>query len=244
MEVMLNTRVLTIWCSNSLKVHLHLVYNVAPQSHIEERRARNLKQAELTSRLPTSVLTQAQWRQEHIFSCQCVNSSLSRGKRSSFEIKTILSHFSGFLKVFWRLSFPFPFNNKVIFHFAEYVITSKLACLILERNLTRADFDQVLGNHLRAVSKPSCNQQKYAINCNFRDALSKHLHACISYPCMHARNSSMPAVYGGNLSARNAGNIDKIEMMQRRAARFGYNDYSRFIHACQWCAGLRFFVTS
>ena len=25
------------------------------------------------------------------------------------------------------------------------------------------------------MSKPSCNQQKYAINCNFRQALSEHL---------------------------------------------------------------------
>ena len=33
----------------------------------------------------------------------------------------------------------------------------------------------MLGNHFRAVSVPSCTQQNYAINCNFRQASSKHL---------------------------------------------------------------------
>ena len=33
----------------------------------------------------------------------------------------------------------------------------------------------MLGNHFRAVSMRSCNQQNYAINCNFHQASSKHL---------------------------------------------------------------------
>ena len=38
-----------------------------------------------------------------------------------------------------------------------------------------ADSDHVLGNHFRAVSSPSCNQQNYAVNRNFRQASSKYL---------------------------------------------------------------------
>ena len=45
----------------------------------------------------------------------------------------------------------------------------------LERNLILADFDHLLGNHFRAVSVLSCNEQNYPISCNFRRAPSKHL---------------------------------------------------------------------
>ena len=129
---------------NSLNVHHHLVYNVAPQNHIEETH-KKFKTSRI-NKLPshfsfdTGTVLNLKRPQEHIFSCQRVKNSFSRGKRSSFEIKTILSHFSGSLKVVWRLNYPFPFNNKVIFHFVEYIITSKLACLILERNLIRVRF--------------------------------------------------------------------------------------------------------
>ena len=109
-----------------MNVHLHLVYNVAPLNHIEEKR-KKFK----TSRINESpyhfsfnTVLNLKRPQELIFSFRCVKNSFSRGKRSSFEIKTILSHFPGF----WRLTYPFLFNNKVIFHFAGYVITTKLVC--------------------------------------------------------------------------------------------------------------------
>ena len=78
-----------------------------------EVKARNLYHAELTTnRLTTSVLTHAgtvsnfgKW----------MKNSFSRGKMSSFERNTNLSHLPGTLKLFWWLTYSFLFNNMTIF---------------------------------------------------------------------------------------------------------------------------------
>ena len=51
---------LTQMVFNSLNVHLHLVCNVPPRNHIEEKCKKFKTSRIITSRLPTSVLTQAQ----------------------------------------------------------------------------------------------------------------------------------------------------------------------------------------
>ena len=89
---------------NSLNVDLHLVYNVAPRNHIEEKRKKfktsRINKSPSHFSFDTGTVLSLKRLQEHIFSCQCVKSSFSQGKKSSFELKTILSHFSGSLKVF------------------------------------------------------------------------------------------------------------------------------------------------
>ena len=59
MEVMLNE--LTQIVFNSLNVHLHLVFNVATWSYIEQKR-KKFKTTELASHLSSTVLTQVQSR--------------------------------------------------------------------------------------------------------------------------------------------------------------------------------------
>ena len=125
---------------NSLNVHLHLVYNGAPLNHIEEK-CKKFKRSRINESpshfsFNTGTVLNLKRQQEHIFSFLCVKNSFSRGKRSWFEIRTILSHFPGSLKVFWWLTYPFLFNNKVTFHFAGYVITTKLVCFAENRDLT------------------------------------------------------------------------------------------------------------
>ena len=110
---------LTQMVFNSLNVHLHLVYNVAPRNHIEEKckkfKTSRINKSPSHFSFDTGTVLNLKRPHEHIFSCQCAKNSFSWGKRSSFEIKTILSYFSGSLKVFWRLNYPFPLLIKLFF---------------------------------------------------------------------------------------------------------------------------------
>ena len=116
--------IFSIWCRScsTLWMFTCILSTMWLHEIILRRSTRNLRQAELTGHLPTAVLTQAVSNLknllQHIFSLRCLTNSSSRGKRSSSERKTILSHLPRTLKVFWWLTYPFLLNNKIIFHFA------------------------------------------------------------------------------------------------------------------------------
>ena len=82
---------LTQMVFNSLNVHLHLVYNVAPRNHIEEKckkfKTSRINKSPSHFSFDTGTVLNLKRPQEHIFSCQCVKNSFSQGNRSSFEIK-------------------------------------------------------------------------------------------------------------------------------------------------------------
>ena len=53
----------------------------------------------------------------------------------------------------------------------EFHIFLPRLVIILQRNLTGADFDHVLGDHVWTVGRASHNQQNNALNCKFCQAL-------------------------------------------------------------------------
>ena len=79
---------------------------LAPRNYCEEKRKKFL-----TCRINNKLCQILKSRWEHIFSFGWMKNSFSRGKMSSFERNSILSHLPGTLKVFWRLAYPFLFNS-------------------------------------------------------------------------------------------------------------------------------------
>jgi len=93
---------------------------LAPQNHCEEKCEKfithriNNKSPPHFSFDTGTVSNLKSWR-EHNFSFGWRKNSFSWGKTSSFERNTILSHLPGTLKVFWWLTYPFLFNNIILF---------------------------------------------------------------------------------------------------------------------------------
>ena len=79
---------------------------LAPQNYCEEKRKKFLM-CRINNKL--CQILKSWW--EHIFSFGWMKNSFSRGKISTFERNSILSHLPGTLKVFWRLAYPFLFNS-------------------------------------------------------------------------------------------------------------------------------------
>jgi len=94
---------------------------LAPRNHCKEKRKKFITHRWINNKSPSqfsfdtgTVLNLKSWR-EHIFSFGWIKNSFSREKTSSFERNTILSHLPRTLKVFWRLAYPFLFNNMILF---------------------------------------------------------------------------------------------------------------------------------
>ena len=99
---------------------------LAPQNHCKEKREKFITHRWINNKLPshfsfdTGTVLNLKSRREHIFSFGWIKNSFSQEKTSSFERHTILSHLPRILKVFWWLTYPFLFNNKIMILFISH----------------------------------------------------------------------------------------------------------------------------
>ena len=106
---------------------------LAPWNHCEEKHEKFITRRINNKSLSTSILTHAEVSniEKHNFSFRWMKNSFSRGKMSSFERNTNLSHLPGTLKVYGWLTYPFLFNNITLF----ISRSTQLACFAENRDL-------------------------------------------------------------------------------------------------------------